>query len=326
MGEEGADAAVMRIGTTLSRNLGRTWHLLATLAVAMVGLWVLVAHRQTIATGVDQLAVADRTWLMAAGAAATATWVCAAVVQQGAVVERLPAGRLLAAQFAASAAHHVLPAGVGTSAVNLRFLTRCGLSTATAVTALAVRTAAAGLVRLALAVVLLLVSHRTVRLSPAGQRVGLVLSVAGCGAVAALVVLLNRTVRQRAARAVRSVATDVRAVHTRWSRACALWGGSFGLALANAAVVAAVLRALEVAVPVGQVLLAYLIAGGAAVLLPTPGGLGSLDAALVFMLTAVGVPTAATVSAVLGYRLLTAWLPLFPGLLVLGLLARRSAL
>ncbi|MER7188349.1 lysylphosphatidylglycerol synthase domain-containing protein, partial [Streptomyces hyaluromycini] len=61
-------------------------------------------------------------------------------------------------------------------------------------------------------------------------------------------------------------------------------------------------------------------------LLPTPGGLGSLDAALALALTASGTPAAAAASAVLGYRLLTVWLPLLPGLLVLGVLIRRRAL
>jgi len=56
-------------------------------------------------------------------------------------------------------------------------------------------------------------------------------------------------------------------------------------------------------------------------LLPTPGGLGSLDAVLAYALT-----TAGAASAVLGYRLLTVWLPLLPGLLVLALLVRRRAL
>jgi uncharacterized membrane protein YbhN (UPF0104 family) len=57
-----------------------------------------------------------------------------------------------------------------------------------------------------------------------------------------------------------------------------------------------------------------------------PGGLGSLDAALALALTAAGVPGLAAVSTVLGYHLLTGWLPMAPGLLVLALLARRSAL
>ena len=67
-------------------------------------------------------------------------------------------------------------------------------------------------------------------------------------------------------------------------------------------------------------------ASSAAALLPTPGGLGSLDAALALALTAGGAPGVAAASAVLGYRLLTVWLPLLPGLLVLALLVRRRAL
>ena len=44
--------------------------------------------------------------------------------------------------------------------------------------------------------------------------------------------------------------------------------------------------------------------------------------------TALGhvVPAGSAASAVLGYRLLTMWLPLLPGLLVLGVLVRRRAL
>lgn len=80
------------------------------------------------------------------------------------------------------------------------------------------------------------------------------------------------------------------------------------------------------AVPDRRGRLAYLLASGAAVLLPTPGGLGSLDAALVLTLSAAGVPGAAALSPVFGYRLLTAWLSLSPGLLVLVLLVRRSVL
>jgi uncharacterized membrane protein YbhN (UPF0104 family) len=75
------------------------------------------------------------------------------------------------------------------------------------------------------------------------------------------------------------------------------------------------------------VALLYFAASCAAALLPTPAGLGSLDAALAFALTAAGgAPAAAAASVVLGYRLLTVWLPLLPGLLVLALLVRRKAL
>ncbi|MEU4087860.1 lysylphosphatidylglycerol synthase domain-containing protein, partial [Streptomyces aureus] len=62
-------------------------------------------------------------------------------------------------------------------------------------------------------------------------------------------------------------------------------------------------------------------------LLPAgPGGLGSLDAALALALTLAGAPGDAAASTVLGYRLLTVWLPLIPGLVALGVLIRRRVL
>ncbi|MGW1270096.1 lysylphosphatidylglycerol synthase domain-containing protein, partial [Streptomyces sp. NPDC002491] len=182
-------------GVPLSRGLGRPWQLAVTAAVVVAAVWVLAAHRHTVDAGADRLAVADRAWLLAACAAALATWVCAAVAQQGAVAERLPGGRLVAAQFAACAANHVLPAGVGATAVNLRFLTRCGLPTARSATALAVKAAVGGLVRFALAVALLLASPRTPRLAPAVPRACVMLSAAGCVAVVAAGVALSRTAR-----------------------------------------------------------------------------------------------------------------------------------
>ncbi|MEU0971262.1 lysylphosphatidylglycerol synthase domain-containing protein [Streptomyces sp. NPDC005917] len=291
-----------------------------TLALLVAAGALLAAHRATLDSGADQLAAADGEWLLLACLAAVATWVCAAVAQQGAVAERLPRGRLVAAQFAACAANHLLPAGAGATAVNLRFLTRCGLSTRRSATALAVKAAAGGLVRCVLGVALLLASPGTVRISARVPHLLVLLPVA-VGAVV-LAVLTSGRIRRAAALAF----ADVRDVHRCPARACALWGGSVAFALMHAGVVVAVVHALGLGLPTGRVVMAYLVASGAAALLPTPGGLGSLDAALALALTAAGAPGQTAVSAVLGYRLLTGWLPMAPGLLVLGLLARRSAL
>ncbi|MET7696445.1 YbhN family protein [Streptomyces sp. NPDC005485] len=281
---------------------------------------MLAAHRATLDSGTDQLAAADGEWLLLACFATVATWVCAAVAQQGAVIERLPRGRLVAAQFAACAANHILPAGAGANLVNLRFLTRCGLSTRRSATALAVKAAVGGIVRCVLGVVLLVASPGAVPLSARIPHL-LVLAPSAVAAVVLAVVASGR-LRRAAARAL----ADVREVHRSPGRACALWGGSVAFALLHAGVVVAVVHALGLALPTSHVVMAYLVASGAAALLPTPGGLGSLDAALTLALTAAGAPGQTAISAVIGYRLLTGWLPMAPGLLVLGLLARRSAL
>ncbi|MEU1500695.1 lysylphosphatidylglycerol synthase transmembrane domain-containing protein [Streptomyces sp. NPDC005732] len=293
-------------------------HTALTLAVLAVVAGLARRHWPVIETGTDRLAVADHGWLSLAAVATGATWVCSALAQQGAVPRRLPAGRLVAVQFAASAANHVLPAGLGAGAVNLRFLTRCGLTVARSATALGVKAAAGAVARAVLIAALASACPGVLR--PPDASVTAV-ALAGVGAVT-VVVLLPGPPR----RAVRAVLADVRAVHAVPARAAALWGGSLAFAALHAAVVVAVAQALGLPLSPARVALAYLVASSAAVLLPTPGGIGTLDAALAVALTLTGAPGGTAASVVLGYRLLTVWLPLVPGLAVLALLARRRVL
>jgi len=241
----------------------------------------------------------------------------------GTVVVKRSAGRLVAVQFAAAAANHVLPAGLGAGAVNLRFLTRCGLPLARSATALAVKACAGTVVRACLIGGLALAcpgALRPPRLTASAWTVAAWTAVAVAAAVAAA--LLAGPLR----RVLRRVLLDVRAVHELPARAAALWGGSLAFAALHATVVVTVAQAVGLPPSPARVALAYLAASSAAVLLPTPGGLGSLDAALAWALTTAGAPGSASVSAVLGYRLLTVWLPLVPGLLVLAGLVRSRAL
>jgi uncharacterized membrane protein YbhN (UPF0104 family) len=253
-----------------------------------------------------------------AAVATVATWVCSALAQQGAVTRPLPARQLVAVQFAASAANHVLPAGLGAGAVNLRFLTRCGLPVVRSATALGVKATAGAVSRGFLIAVLALACPGLLRL----PHISATVIVIAFAVVVTAVVLLRGPLR----RALRAVLADVRAVHEVPARAAALWGGSLAFAALHATVVVAVAQALELPLPPAQVALAYLAASSAAVLLPTPGGIGSLDAALAMALRLAGAPGSAAASAVLGYRLLTVWLPLVPGLLALAVLTRRKVL
>jgi uncharacterized membrane protein YbhN (UPF0104 family) len=307
--------------------------LLPVLAVAALA----AAKWPLIGSSAGRLGAADGEWMAVAGLAACMTWVCSATAQQGAVVEPLPRGQLFATQFAASAANHVLPAGVGGNAVNLRFLVRRGLTPARAVAALAVRAAAAVVGRVVLLLTLLAVFPRALRLSrfapgrplPPGHPLLLpAAAVAVLLLLPALLALLRYAgrLRDRLRSFVTAAACDVRALHADRSRVAALWGGSLAFPAAHTAVVVAVSRAVHMAVPVSAVALAYLFASTAAGWLPTPAGLGSLDAALGLTLVTAGASAVTATSAVLGYRLVTTWLPLIPGVLVLVLLVRRRVL
>lgn len=76
--------------------------------------------------------------------------------------------------------------------------------------------------------------------------------------------------------------------------------------------------------PVAELVLAY-ATGYAAIMLPLPfGGVGGVDAAMTFALTAVGVPLAPALVAVAVYRLFGFWVPTIPALAALVLLPRAG--
>lgn len=298
------------------------WQAALTLAVLVTVVCLVRRHWPVLASGAGRLAAADQGWMLVAATAALGTWVSSALAQQGAVPQRLPGGRLVAAQLAASAANHVLPAGLGAGAVNLRFLMRCGLPVGRSASALAVKATAGVVVRIVLIGVLAAVCPGVLRVPPVSAGVlGAVLAV-----VVLVTVLLNCPLWPRCRRALGTVLADIRAVHARPHRAVALWGGSLAFAALHALVLICVTQAVELPLSPARVALLYLAASSAAALLPTPGGIGSLDAALVFALTQSGTTASAAASVVIGYRLLTVWLPLVPGLLVLGMLVRRKSL
>nr|WP_240203183.1 lysylphosphatidylglycerol synthase transmembrane domain-containing protein [Streptomyces actuosus] len=300
---------------------------LCLLPLALVAV-VAVQHRSVLSDGAGLLRNAQWPWLVAAGCATCLAWVAAALTRQGAVVAPLPRRRLLAAQFAAGAANHLLPTGLGASAVNLRFMTVCGVPPARSSAALVLYLLAESMGRLVLLAALLLVFPGALRLGPLlpERAGGPLLPAVGAVAVAAVAVTAAVALVGRLRGAVcgflRTALGEARSVHTRPARALALWGGSLAFPALQAAGLVLVGRALGLPVPPGHVAVAYLAATVAVALVPTPGGIGSVEAALVVALVAAGGPAAVATAVVLAYRIITVWLPLVPGAVTLGALLR----
>ncbi|MBT2388565.1 flippase-like domain-containing protein [Streptomyces sp. ISL-1] len=296
--------------------------------IAAVALWA-ARHWPLITAGGSELLSANQRWLLVAATLTVLGWVAVSFTRQGATVEPLPAVRLFVTQFAAGAANHLLPAGLGAGAVNLRFLQRRGLPLSRCSAALALHMLAASTGRIALLLALLAVSPNALRLDSlmpdaAGP---LLLLVVGCPVCVVAVALGTARRLRRAIRAFADTAlSDARSVHSRPTRVLALWGGALAYPTIQAAVLVAVAMALEVSVPMVHIGIAYLAGSTLASAVPTPGGIGSVDAALVIALVTTGVSIAMATSVVLGYRIITVWLPLVPGALVLGVLVRSKVI
>ncbi|MEU0243386.1 lysylphosphatidylglycerol synthase transmembrane domain-containing protein [Streptomyces sp. NPDC006235] len=290
---------------------------------------VAVQHRSVLAEGFAHLGDAEWPWLLAAVGATCLTWVAAACTRQGAVVERLPRRRLLATQFAAGAANHLLPTGLGASAVNLRFMTVCGLPLARSSAALALYLLAESVGRVALLGALLIAFPDALRLGTLVPETAFGPLLAGAGVVfviAVAVLTLVRRVRSAVLSFLRTALGEARSVHTRPARALALWGGSFAFPALQATVLVLVGRAMGLDVPPAHMAVAYLAATVAVALVPTPGGIGSVEAALVVALVAAGGPAAVATAVVLAFRVITVWLPLLPGALTLAALVRLKVI
>lgn len=308
---------------------GRPVRLVLCLApLLLAGGWA-VTDRPLVSEGVRRLVAADPWWLLAGGGFTCLNWVAASCVRQGALPDRLPPGQLLASQFAAGAANHALPGGLGAHAVTVRFLRARGVPLDRA-------TASAGLYSLAKSSAKTLVLLVFLAASPAWRRLGElvpgtgllvpVAAVAG-GAVAVAGVLLTvvRPLRRPVTGLLRCALADAREVHTRPCRVAALWGGAVAMPLVQAGTLVCVGASLGLGLPWEQVVLAHLAAGTAVGAVPAPGGL-AVDAALVWTLVAFGASPALATATVIGYRVLTDWLPLLPGALVLSALIRTKVL
>lgn len=302
---------------------------LTLLPLLLIGAWA-AADWRAVGGGTARLASADPWWLLAGVFFTCLGWVTAACVRQGAVPERLPPGPLLASQFAAGAANHVLPASIGAHAVTLRFLQGRGIPFARATASLALYSLVKPIAKTAVLLFFVVAFPRTLqlgRLLPDTRTLLLAAGIAVIG-VAAVAVLLAvvRSLRRPALSFARTALTDARILHTRPRRVLALWGGSAVAPVFQACVIASVGSSLGMALPWTQVIFAFLAASTAVGAVPAPGGIGPVDAATVFALVAYGAPMELATASVIGYRVLTVWLPLLPGTLVLAALVHRKVL
>ncbi|MEJ3746189.1 lysylphosphatidylglycerol synthase transmembrane domain-containing protein [Actinomycetes bacterium KLBMP 9797] len=273
---------------------------------------------------------ADPRWLALGAVAIALTYVAGAASQQGALAVRLPRGRLFGAQLAGVCANAFLPAGLGAALVGHRFLRCCGVSGARAATAVTLNAAAGAAINLTVLLSLCLIAPdrlpvRRPELGTVPVLVGsaAVLAVAGCVA-GVLASGRGRAFLVRARDQVVAQAVAVPATLADRRQALLLWGGSAASPLLHTVTLAAVLHAVGRPLPVLDVLVAYFAASAVAAIVPSPGSVGSLDIVLGLTLVGVGADPGTAVTAVLGYRLLSTWLPLLPSALALAHLRGTS--
>jgi uncharacterized protein (TIRG00374 family) len=301
-------------------------HVLTLLATAAAAYFLI--HQLTQITDLPAVfARADWRWALLALVCSALTYVGAALNLIGGFAQRLSLGLTTAVQLGGSFINRVSPVKVGGVAVNVRYLQRQGLESATAIGGVGLAMVVGGVMQVVLTAVFVVWagSRASVVKLPSSSTILLVLVIV---AVAVGLVLLvrpaRRLIRTVVVPQVEKAAHDLRQALRDPARLSLSFLGSLLLNLGYIAALFASVRAFDYPVPFAVAGAVYLIGGTVASAAPTPGGVGAVEAALIAGLTATGVPTEQAVPAVLVYRIATFWLPVLPGWLVFTLLTRRE--
>ncbi len=267
-------------------------------------------------------------WGIVALALSASTYVGATISLSGFVANRLSFFRTLLVQVAGSFITLVTPAAVGGAALNIRYLQRRKIPAAVAAASVGVAQVVAFVLH-----IVLIVIFATIAGSSAGEHIqpprwawfvlaGLVVLALAVFAIPAG----RRELRARLSPMLGQVLPRLLDVAQRPRKLALGIGGALLLSLSYILCLAACVAAFGRSVPLASIAVVYLTGSAIGSILPTPGGLGGVEAALTAGLTAAGLPGAVAVSAVLLFRLLTFWLPVPFGWAAMSYLEREQAL
>jgi uncharacterized membrane protein YbhN (UPF0104 family)/tRNA A-37 threonylcarbamoyl transferase component Bud32 len=298
-----------------------------TLVASIVAAYIVIGQLGQVSFA-HILRHSDWRWVVASVALMAITYVGAAWSLSGFVLERLNLFRTFLCQLAGSFVTLVTPAAVGGVALNLRYLYKADVEPADAAASVGV----SQLVAFSLHITLLIIfAALTGAVHHASFRPPVWVYIAlGALAAAALVALSlpggRRLARSRLAPALGQVIPRLLDISQQPAKLAEGIGGAlvvtFGYILCLAASVLAV--GGHAALP--SIAVVFLTGNALGSAVPTPGGLGAVEAALTAGLTAAGLPGAEAVSSVLLFRLVTFWLPVPVGWAAINYLQRQNAL
>lgn len=311
-----------------TENLARFgWRTIATFAAAIVAVTIVLTSfnaEQTVAA----LQQASLWWLAAAFVWGMLTFVGAALAMIAFSPVRLPWPRVLTVQVAAAYIALAVPAGIGPAALNLRMLTRQRVPAPLAVATVALVQVSASVVTVGGLLVLSLFTGAQGTLSA-------VPSSAVLGAVAVFTAVMAVVLLVPMARSW-LVAKVMPPLRQTWPRLVQMLGQPWRLALgltgnlvqtiAYVGAFYATLQAFGQQLAIIEVAVVFFLSSAVGAVVPTPGGLGAVEAALIAGLSSAGVPIAVATPVVIIYRLITYWARIPLGYAAMRLLQRRGEL
>src|SRR5208337_4229845 len=299
---------------------------LLTLVASVAAVYLLAGELERASLG-NVLHKADWRWGIAALALSAATYVGATEALTGFVPGQLSFRLTLLTQLASSFVTLVTPAAVGGVTLNIRYLQRQKIPAAVAAASVGVSQVVAFVLHVLLILVFAAIAGSSAS-EPARPPRWTWFVLAGLVLIALVVLAIpagRRMLRARLSPMLGQVLPRLLEVAQHPAKLAQGVGGTLLLSLSYIFCLAACVAAFSRSAPIAKIGVVYLTGSAISSVVPTPGGIGAVEAALTAGLTAAGVPGAAAASAVLLFRLVTFWLPIPFGWAALKYLEREQA-
>ena len=291
-------------------------------AISFVGSLVLLGYVFNLAANWDQtweaFKSANLVYAIPIILLMISTYFSGAMSLLGATTIDLIYTRTVAVMFGQSYLNRFTPANAGGMAMRVRYLQLNGLETAVAASAIALTSGASGVAQVVTIVVFLIWGGSSDKLSdfefPDMGSIVIIILVIGAIATLVLITRFGRTVlRPWVASAMSKIWDSIGDLLRRPAKLGQLFGGALLGKLANVIAFWASMLAFgaDISFPMAGAM--YIIATTIGSAVPTPGGVGGVEAALTAALIAYGIDNATAAAIVLFFRTLTFWLPTIPG-------------
>jgi uncharacterized membrane protein YbhN (UPF0104 family) len=300
---------------------------LVTMVATVVAAYLLAGELARESLG-HVLRMADWRWGLVALALSAATYVSAALELSGFVAEPLRFTRTLLAQLAGSFVTLVTPAAFGGAAANIRYLQRRKIPAPVAAASVGVSQVVALILHILMLVVFIAIAGAADK-HPFRPPTWFYFVLAGLVVAASAVFLVpagRRLLRARVAPTLGQVLPRLLEVAQQPRKLIEGIGGALLLSVTYILCLAACVQAFGGSVAIAGIAVVYLTGSALGSIVPTPGGLGAVEAALTAGLVATGLHGTEAASAVLLFRLLTFWLPVPVGWVALDYLERKDAI
>lgn len=219
-----------------------------------------------------------------------------------------------------------MPAGVGPAFVNLQFLRKSGYRNTAATAIMSAVWAIQGGTTIAMVLLIGIFTGRNMLsgMIPTNTLIIAIATVALLVSVAMAIPPVRRLVAERYLPIIKSYARQLVNVLTQPKQLAIGLAGALVLNIATGLGFWAALLAFGHPTNPVETTFVFLLANALGSAVPTPGGLGAVEAALTFAFTSVGVPPAVALSATLVYRVAFYWLRIPMGALAMKWLDRHN--